>query len=200
MRPPTLTCPACCRIWKPVSRLSRPDFPLEDFKKVHYQQQPFVTLLTCCDSRVPPTMLGDTFNRVFCIENIGNQFKNGEGSVLYGLLHLHTPLMIVAGHSECGAIKAATSDYAAEPPALVQGIGYRQRLPATGLRRHQGGSGRRGCQPGAAVRTQCRCTGRGAPAPSRVSPAGGPAVAADHRGGRSICTMSTAEATAKSIP
>lgn len=96
------------------------DFPLEDFKKVHYQQQPFVTLLTCCDSRVPPTMLGDTFNRVFCIENIGNQFKNGEGSVLYGLLHLHTPLMIVAGHSECGAIKAATSDYAAEPQALAR--------------------------------------------------------------------------------
>lgn len=93
-------------------------FPLEDFKKVHFQQQPCVTLLTCCDSRVPPTMLGDTFNRVFCVENIGNQFQNGEGSVLYGLLHLHTPLMIVAGHSECGAIKAATSDYAAEPPAL----------------------------------------------------------------------------------
>jgi carbonic anhydrase len=95
-------------------------FPLEDFKRVHYQQQPCVTLLTCCDSRVPPTMLGDTFNRVFCVENIGNQVKNSAGSVLYGLLHLHTPLMIVAGHSECGAIKAATSDYAAEPRALVQ--------------------------------------------------------------------------------
>lgn len=94
-------------------------FPLEDFRKGHYQQHPFVTLLTCCDSRVPPTMLGDTFNRVFCIENIGNQVKNSEGSILYGLLHLHTPLMIIAGHSECGAIKAATSDYACEPPALV---------------------------------------------------------------------------------
>jgi carbonic anhydrase len=96
------------------------DFPLEEFQKGHYQQHPFVTLLTCCDSRVPPSMLGDTFNRVFCIENIGNQVKNSEGSVLYGLLHLHTPLMIVAGHSECGAIKAATSDYSSEPAALVQ--------------------------------------------------------------------------------
>lgn len=95
-------------------------FPLDDFAQGHYQQHPFVTLLTCCDSRVPPSMLGDTFNRVFCVENIGNQVKNAEGSVLYGLLHLHTPLMIVAGHSECGAIKAATSDFAAEPSALVQ--------------------------------------------------------------------------------
>jgi len=95
------------------------NFPLDDFKKGHYQQHPFVTLLTCCDSRVPPAMLGDTFNRIFCIENIGNQVKNSEGSILYGLLHLHTPLMIVAGHSECGAIKAATSDYAAEPAGII---------------------------------------------------------------------------------
>lgn len=96
------------------------NFPLDEFAQGHYQQHPFVTLLTCCDSRVPPSMLGDTFNRVFCVENIGNQVKSAEGSVLYGLLHLHTPLMIVAGHSECGAIKAATSDFAAEPSALVQ--------------------------------------------------------------------------------
>jgi len=65
-------------------------------------------------------MLGNTFNRVFCVENIGNQFQTAEGSVLYGLLHLQTPLMIVAGHTECGAIKASTSDYQAEPSALVR--------------------------------------------------------------------------------
>ena len=95
-------------------------FPLDDFAQGHYQQHPFVTLLTCCDSRVSPSMLGNTFNRIFCVENIGNQVNNSEGSVLYGLLHLHTPLMIVAGHSECGAIKAATSDFSGEPSALVQ--------------------------------------------------------------------------------
>lgn len=95
-------------------------FPLDDFARGNYQQHPFVTLLTCCDARVSPDMLGDTFNRVFCVENIGNQFRSNEGSVLYGLLHLHTPLLLIAGHSECGAIKAATSDYAAEPAALVR--------------------------------------------------------------------------------
>ncbi len=96
------------------------NFPLAEFARAHYQQHPFATLLTCCDSRVSPNMLGDTFNRVFCVENIGNQFRNSEGSVLYGLLHLRTPLMLVAGHSECGAIKAAVSDYAAEPDALIK--------------------------------------------------------------------------------
>lgn len=95
-------------------------FPLHDFAMGNYQQHPFVTLLTCCDSRVSPSMLGDTFNRIFCVENIGNQLKSAEGSVLYGLLHLHTPLMIVAGHSECGAVKAATSNFSGESSALVK--------------------------------------------------------------------------------
>ncbi len=96
------------------------NFPLDEFAQADYQQHPFATLLTCCDSRVSPNMLGDPFNRVFCVENIGNQVKNSEGSLLYGLLHLHTPLMIVAGHSQCGAIQAATGDFSAEPAALVR--------------------------------------------------------------------------------
>ena len=46
--------------------------------------------------------------------------KTSEGSILYGLLHLRTPIMIVAGHSDCGAIKAASSDYSGEPGAIVK--------------------------------------------------------------------------------
>ena len=60
------------------------------------------------------------FNRIFSVENIGNQVKTSEGSLLYGLLHLHTPLMVVAGHSDCGALKAASSDYSGEPEAIVK--------------------------------------------------------------------------------
>ena len=72
-------------------------FPLEDFKKGNYGQHPLITLLTCADSRIPVNIFGDIFNRIFSVENIGNLVKTNEGSVLYGLLHLHTPLMIVAG-------------------------------------------------------------------------------------------------------
>lgn len=93
-------------------------FPLQDFASGNYKQHPSYTLLTCSDSRVPSNFLGDTFNRVFVIENIGNQVKSGEGSLLYGLLHLHTPVMIVAGHTDCGAIKAADGDYNEEPASL----------------------------------------------------------------------------------
>lgn len=93
-------------------------FPLDSFRAGDYAQHPFATLLTCCDARVPSTILGDPFNRVFCIENIGNQVRNSQGSVQYGLLHLNTPLMLVAGHTDCGAIKASNSDYQEEPAAL----------------------------------------------------------------------------------
>jgi len=91
------------------------EFPLEDFRKGDYKQHPVITLLTCSDSRMPVNVFGSIFNRIFSVENIGNQFRSSEGSVLYGLLHLHTPLMIVAGHTDCGAIKAAESNFVNEP-------------------------------------------------------------------------------------
>ncbi len=96
----------------------RQGFPLDSFRKGDYQQYPVITLLACSDSRVPGNMVGNMFNRVFTVENIGNQVKTGEGSILYGLLHLGTPFMIVSGHSDCGAIKAASSDFSGEPEAL----------------------------------------------------------------------------------
>lgn len=92
------------------------NFPLEQFARGNYKQYPVITLLSCSDSRVPGNMVGNMFNRVFSVENIGNQVRTAEGSILYGLLHLRTPIMIVSGHSDCGAIKAA--DYDDEPPAL----------------------------------------------------------------------------------
>jgi carbonic anhydrase len=94
------------------------NFPLQQFAAVNYQQHPAVTLLTCSDARMPADIFGHLFNNIFCIENIGNQYKTSAGSVLYGLLHLHTPLVVIAGHTDCGAIKAAGSDYAAEPAEI----------------------------------------------------------------------------------
>ncbi len=93
-------------------------FPVEDFAQGDYKQYPAITLLNCADSRTPVSIFGPLFNRVFCIENIGNQVKSNEGSILYGLLHLHTPLMIVAGHTDCGALKAAGSNFVDEPFSL----------------------------------------------------------------------------------
>ncbi len=70
-------------------------------------QNPYITLVSCADSRVPANaVMPDTINKIFKIENIGNQILSCEGSVDYGILHLKTPVLMVLGHSDCGAIKA----------------------------------------------------------------------------------------------
>jgi len=50
----------------------------------------------------------------FMVRDIGNQMSTAEGSVEYGVHHLHTPILIFVGHSRCGAINAAASDYSKE--------------------------------------------------------------------------------------
>lgn len=81
--------------------------PREYFESFGYEQKPYITLVTCSDSRVPlNSLMPDTSNKVFSIQNIGNQVLSTEGSVDYGIYHLKTPLLFFLGHSDCGAIKA----------------------------------------------------------------------------------------------
>jgi len=81
--------------------------PLEYFESFKSEQRPYITLVTCSDSRVPlNALMTDTSNKVFSIQNIGNQILSNEGSVDYGIYHLKTPLLMFMGHSDCGAIKA----------------------------------------------------------------------------------------------
>ncbi|HEY4798400.1 MAG TPA: carbonic anhydrase, partial [Bacteroidia bacterium] len=80
---------------------------LSYFDEFKQQQTPFITLVTCSDSRVPQhALLPDTTNKVFTVKNIGNQILSTEGSVDYGIYHLKTPVLLILGHSDCGAIKA----------------------------------------------------------------------------------------------
>lgn len=76
-------------------------------------QHPIITAVSCSDSRVHPNMLivEDPVNNVFEIKNIANQISTCEGSVSYGVLHLKTPILLVLGHSDCGALKAFMKGY-----------------------------------------------------------------------------------------
>jgi carbonic anhydrase len=89
------------------------------FKPFLDSQHPRATVITCSDSRVHTQALDATpDNDLFVIRDIGNQLVTAEGSVEYGVHHLHTPLLLIVGHSACGAIKAAASDYSGESPAI----------------------------------------------------------------------------------
>ncbi len=75
-------------------------------------QHPIITLVSCSDSRVQPNVLiENSIDNMFEIENIGNQISTCEGSVSYGVLHLKTPILLVLGHSDCGALKAFMKGY-----------------------------------------------------------------------------------------
>ncbi len=82
-------------------------------------QHPRATVITCSDSRVHTHALDATPDGdLFMVRNIGNQIATAEGSVEYGVHHLHTPLLLIVGHVACGAIKAASGDYSKESPTI----------------------------------------------------------------------------------
>ena len=92
---------------------------IEFFAGLAKGQTPKATIVTCSDSRVQANMFdrapeGD----LFTIRNIGNQLATAEGSVEYGVHHLHTPILMFIGHSRCGAIAAVGGNYSKESAAI----------------------------------------------------------------------------------
>lgn len=71
-------------------------------------QHPFVTVLTCSDSRVVPEYIFDAnIGEVFQIDTAGNVVDTiALGSIEYGVDHLHTPVFMILGHTLCGAVTA----------------------------------------------------------------------------------------------
>jgi carbonic anhydrase len=71
-------------------------------------QRPFAIVLSCADSRVSPELAFDqSRGRLFVIRLAGNFVDaNGLASAEYGAAVLGASLIVVLGHSECGAIKA----------------------------------------------------------------------------------------------
>jgi carbonic anhydrase len=74
-------------------------------------QHPFAIVLSCSDSRVPvDTIFDQEPGTIFGIRVAGNFIERaGLGSIEYGIVALGAPLILVLGHSECGAVKAALS-------------------------------------------------------------------------------------------
>jgi len=85
---------------------------LEQVRSTARQQAPFAAVLGCIDSRVPPELVFD--------QNIGDMFVariagNIASTDIIGSLEFATALagaklIVVLGHSECGAVKGAIDD------------------------------------------------------------------------------------------
>lgn len=73
-------------------------------------QDPMAVVLTCADSRVPPCDVFDVgLGDLFVVRVAGNIINDHIlGSIEYAVDHLNSSLVMVMGHSSCGAITAVS--------------------------------------------------------------------------------------------
>jgi carbonic anhydrase len=93
------------------------------------QQEPFAAVLSCADSRVPVEFIFDqSIGHIFVTRVAGNVITPEIiGSLEYGAAVLGTKVILVMGHSSCGAVKAAMQGTAA--PGQITTL-YRHFQPA----------------------------------------------------------------------
>lgn len=88
--------------------------------KLSSGQQPKVAVLACADSRVGPELIFDqNLGDLFVVRTAGNIGDNiAIGSLEYAVEHLGSTVLVVMGHTKCGAVIAACA---------------RQKMPTPGL-------------------------------------------------------------------
>ena len=81
-------------------------------------QEPFAIILGCSDSRVPAELVFDQgFGDLFVIRVAGNIVAPSQiGSVEFAAARFGTRLVVVLGHSQCGAVVATLDDVQGRAP------------------------------------------------------------------------------------
>ena len=91
-------------------------------------QKPIAIIVGCSDSRTTPSKIFNQTNlgTLFEIRNAGNIASDCSaiGSIEYAVKHLNTPLIVVLGHQNCGAVDAAlqSSGQSTGHPECIQTI------------------------------------------------------------------------------
>lgn len=83
------------------------------------EQKPFAAIITCADSRISPELVFDLERgNIFVSRIAGNSIDSGTlGSTEYAIAVLGVKLVLVLGHSDCGAVKSAIA-------AVTEGKSY----------------------------------------------------------------------------
>ena len=100
-----------------------------DFSLLAKAQYPEAVIITCSDSRVAPEILFDVgVGDIFVVRIAGNVVDGTgvtvKGSTEYAIAELNVPLVVVLGHSNCGAVKAAIQHINAKDslPGAINGL------------------------------------------------------------------------------
>ncbi len=96
-----------------VERVNDPEsFKTCEMKVGTTAQEPVATVLGCSDSRVPiVTIFDQGVGDLFISRVVGNVATDSVISTIeYGVDHLHTKLVVILGHTNCGAMNCVVSD------------------------------------------------------------------------------------------
>jgi carbonic anhydrase len=93
-------------------RLANPRRSPKDFAALAQGQKPVAVIVGCADSRVPPEVIFDQgVGDLFVVRVAGNIVSGAgptvKGSIEFAVAELGVRLILVLGHSQCGAVKAA---------------------------------------------------------------------------------------------
>lgn len=96
------------QIWAQSTTATDPDF----FSRLAHQQSPEYFWIGCADSRVPANQIvGLAPGEVFVQRNVGNQAHHSDLNCMacleYAVTALGVKHIIVSGHYNCGAVRAA---------------------------------------------------------------------------------------------
>lgn len=105
-----------------VSGMRRPQIPEMEVRRSELLagQQPFAVILGCSDSRVPVELIFDQgLGDLFVVRVAGNNVSPTlVGSIEFAASGIGSPLVVVLGHSQCGAVKATLSELQKPTPDL----------------------------------------------------------------------------------
>jgi carbonic anhydrase len=98
----------------------RPRQDYQTIKKLENGQQPFAVIVGCSDSRVPNEIIFDQgLGDLFIIRTAGQVSADASyASMEYATQFLKSKLIVVLGHTECGAVSAAVKDMQ-NPPGHI---------------------------------------------------------------------------------
>jgi carbonic anhydrase len=101
----------------------------EDFRSLAEAQSPGAVIVSCSDSRVALEILFDVgVGDIFVVRVAGNVVSGAgvtiKGSIEYAVAELNVHLIMVLGHSGCGAVKAAMKHIDAKEslPGSINGL------------------------------------------------------------------------------
>ena len=117
------------RAWKEMRRGNQrfvdgePGHPRQDVERrgqLLFKQTPHAALFGCSDSRLAAEIIFDKgLGDLFVVRNAGQIISNSViGSLEYAVAVLNVPLIVVLGHDECGAVRAAIDSQAPDAVAL----------------------------------------------------------------------------------